>query len=287
MTTRVCVAGVTGHIGKPLAIAVSKADDLCLVGAISRSGKGRRAAELTGDGAIDVPISGSVADALKTPTDVYVDYTSAEVVKANVLAAIERGVHIVIGTSGLTDDDYAAIDTAARARKVGVLAAGNFSITAVLLQRFACEAAKYISQWEIIDYAYDRKRDSPSGTARELSFRMGQLRRPEYTHPVEKTVGSKEARGAGVNGIQMHSVRLPGYYSSIEAIFGAKYERLEHPPGRGRGTRTLHPGHTSRDSQGARLPGAGPRARPGDASIAVWTTVCSLPHGRGRGFRAS
>lgn len=226
MTIRVCVAGVTGHIGRPLAIAVSKADNLRLVGVISRSRKGCAATEVIGDGAIGVPISGSVADALKTPTDVYVDYTSAEAAKANVLAAIERGVHIVIGTSGLTDDDYAEIDTAARARKVGVLAAGNFSVTAVLLQRFACEAARYISRWEIIDYAYDRKRDSPSGTARELSFRMGQVRRPENTHPVEKTIGPKEARGAGMNGIQMHSVRLPGFYSSIEALFGAKNERL-------------------------------------------------------------
>lgn len=226
MTTRVCVAGVTGRIGKPLSIAVSKADDLCLVGAISRSGKARSATELPRDGAVDIPISGSVVDALQTPTDVYVDYTSAEAVKANVLAAIEHGVHVVIGSSGLTDDDYAAIDTAAQARQVGVLAAGNFSITAVLLQRFACEAAKYISQWEIIDYAYDRKRDSPSGTARELSFRMGQVRHPEYTLAVEKTLGSKDARGAGMNGIQIHSVRLPGYYSSTEAIFGAMNERL-------------------------------------------------------------
>lgn len=226
MTIRVCVAGVTGHIGKPLALAVSQADDLCLVGAVSRGAKGRQAAEITGNAAVDVLISGSVAEALKTPTDVYVDYTSAEAVKGNVLAAIERGVHVVVGASGLTDDDYFAIDTAARAHKVGVLAAGNFSITAVLLQRFACEAARYVSQWEIIDYAYDRKRDSPSGTARELSFRMGQVQRPQYTHAVEKTVGSKEARGASMNGIQMHSVRLPGYYSSIEAIFGAKNERL-------------------------------------------------------------
>lgn len=226
MTIRVCVAGVTGHIGKPLAIAVSQADDLRLVGAISRSGKGGSATEVIGPGAIGVAISGSVDDALKTPTDVYVDYTSAEAVKVNALTAIERGVHIVIGTSGLTDDDYVEIDTAARARRVGVLAAGNFSIAAMLLQRFACEAAKYFSQWEIIDYAYDRKRDSPSGTARELSFRMGQLRHPAYTHPVETTIGPEEARGASMNGIQMHSVRLPGFYSSIEVIFGAGHERL-------------------------------------------------------------
>src|SRR5215470_11673932 len=161
MTTRVCISGVTGSIGKPLAIAVAQTGDLRLVGAVSRSRKGVSTKEVTADAAVDVMISGSVAEALKTPTDVMVDYTSAESVKGNVLAAIERGVHVVIGSSGLTDKDYTEIDAAARERKVGVLAAGNFALTAVLLQRFACEAAKYLSQWEVIDYASDRKKDSP------------------------------------------------------------------------------------------------------------------------------
>jgi 4-hydroxy-tetrahydrodipicolinate reductase len=210
MTIRVCIASVTGHIGKPLALAVAKSNDLRLVGAVSRSQKGRSTREVTGDPAVEVAISGSVADALQSPTDVYVDYTSAESVKANVLAAIERGVHCVIGSSGLTDQDYAEIDVAARARKVGVIAGGNFALTAVLLQRFACEAAKYVSQWEIIDYASDGKRDSPSGTARELSFRLGQVRRPEITRPID----------------QVHSLRLPGYSLAIEVIFGGKSERL-------------------------------------------------------------
>jgi 4-hydroxy-tetrahydrodipicolinate reductase len=226
MTTRVCIAGVTGHIGKPLAIAVSKTDDLRLVGAVSRSQKGRSAQEVTGEPAVDVAISGSVADALKAATDVYVDYTSAEAVMGNVLAAIERGVHVVIGSSGLTDQDYSEIDAAARARKVGVIAAGNFALTAVLLQRFACEAAKYVSQWEIIDYASDGKRDSPSGTARELSFRLGQVRRPQITRPIDQTVGVKETRGATMNGMQVHSLRLPGYSLAVEVIFGGKSERL-------------------------------------------------------------
>ncbi len=226
MTTRVCISGVTGSIGKPLALAVSKADDLSLVGAVSRKQKGRSTKEITGDAAVDVQISGSVADALKTPTDVIVDYTSAESVKGNVLAAVERGVHVVIGTSGLTDQDFAEIDAAARARKVGVLAAGNFSVTAVLVLRFALEAAKYLSQWEIIDYAYDGKKDSPSGTARELAFRLGEVRQPELTRPVAQTVGVRETRGATMNGMQVHSLRLPGYDLAIEAIFGAKAERL-------------------------------------------------------------
>jgi 4-hydroxy-tetrahydrodipicolinate reductase len=226
MTIRVCISGVSGDIGKPLAVAVSKADDLRLVGAVSRKQKGRSTKEVTGEAAIDVAISGSVAEALKTPTDVLVDFTSAEAVRANVLAAIERDVHVVVGSSGLTDQDYAEIDAAARARKVGVLAAGNFAITAVLMQRFACEAAKYVSQWEIIDYAYDGKKDSPSGTARQLAFQLSQVRHPEPTIPVEKTIGVKETRGATMNGMQVHSLRLPGYSLAVEVIFGAKGERL-------------------------------------------------------------
>jgi 4-hydroxy-tetrahydrodipicolinate reductase len=226
MSIRVCVSGVTGSIGKPLAIAISKAEDLSLVGAVSRKQKGRSTHDIAGDAATAVSISGSVAEALKTPTDVLVDYTSAEAVKANALAAIEKGVHVVIGSSGLTDQDFADIDAAAKARKVGVLAAGNFSVTAVLVLRFALEAAKYLSQWEIIDYAYDGKKDSPSGTARELQFRLGQVRKPELTRPVDQTVGVRETRGATMSGMQVHSVRLPGYDLAIEAIFGAKAERL-------------------------------------------------------------
>jgi 4-hydroxy-tetrahydrodipicolinate reductase len=226
MTIRVCICGVSGDVGKPLAIAVSKAADLQLVGAVSRKQKGRSTKEIGGNEMTDVTISGSVAEAMKTPTDVLVDFTSAEAVKGNVLAAIERGAHVVVGSSGLTDPDYVEIDAAARARKVGVLAAGNFAITAVLLQRFACETAKYVSQWEIIDYAHDGKKDSPSGTARQLAFELGQVRHPEPTIPVEKTGGVKETRGATMSGMQVHSLRLPGYSLAVEVIFGAKGERL-------------------------------------------------------------
>ncbi len=88
----------------------------------------------------------------------------------------------MIGSSGLTDEDFDEIHQAALARNVGVIAAGNFAMTAVLLQRFACEAAKHLSQWEIIDYASDSKVDAPSGTARELAFRMSEIKTPELTH---------------------------------------------------------------------------------------------------------
>lgn len=235
MSLKICIAGVTGWVGKPLCLAVSRAEDLSLVGAVSRGSAGRSLKDVLGDSGPELKISGSVAEALETPADVFVDYTKADAVKGHVMAAIERGLHVVIGSSGLTDGDFAEIERAALDRKVGVIAAGNFAITAVLLQRFACEAAKLLSQWEIIDYSSDAKKDAPSGTARELAFRLSQIRKPEITHPVEATIGAKDARGTTLNGIQVHSVRVPGFVLSIEALFGAKDERLtiRHDAGSG------------------------------------------------------
>lgn len=232
---KVCIAGATGWVGQPLCLAVSEADDLSLVGAVSRTHQGRNLKDACGGSNLDLTISGSVAEALDAPTDVLVDYTRADVVKANVMTAIRRGVHVVIGSSGLTDDDFAEINQAALEHQVGVIAAGNFAITAVLLQRFACEAAKYLSHWEIIDYASDAKQDAPSGTTRELAFRLSEMRRPEVTHPIEETIGEQESRGTTLNGIQVHSLRLPGFVISVEALFGAKDERLtiRHDAGSG------------------------------------------------------
>ncbi|MET0645323.1 MAG: 4-hydroxy-tetrahydrodipicolinate reductase [Pyrinomonadaceae bacterium] len=237
MKLNVCVAGATGWVGAPLCLAVSRADELKLVGAVSRTHRGRNLGEVLGDPSLDLTVSGSVAEALDTPTDVLVDYTKADVVKQNVLTAIGKGVHVVIGSSGLTDEDFVEIDRAAKRHEVGVIAAGNFAITAVLLQRFACEAAKYLSHWEIIDYASDDKVDAPSGTTRELAFRLSEVRRPEVTHPVAETVGETESRGATLNGVQIHSLRLPSYVIGVEVIFGAQDERLtlRHDAGSGAG----------------------------------------------------
>ena len=90
-----------------------------------------------------------------------VDYTSASSVKERTLEAIHRGLRVVIGTSGLTVDDYAEIDEAARSSGVSVIAAGNFSITAALAKHFSLFAAQHISSWEIIDYASANKIDAP------------------------------------------------------------------------------------------------------------------------------
>jgi 4-hydroxy-tetrahydrodipicolinate reductase len=232
---RVCVAGATGWVGRGLVPAIAEAPDLELVAAVARKAAGKRLAEALGFPAPDIVISRTVEDALAVPSDVLVDFTLPDVVRSNVLAAIARGVHAVIGTSGLTDEEYAEIDAAARARGVGVLAAGNFALTAVLLGRFAELAAKHIPHWEILDYGKAEKPDAPSGTSRELASRLGRVGKPVLNHPLDKTQGSREARGATLSGTQIHSVRLPGFVSSVEILFGLPHERLSirHDSGSG------------------------------------------------------
>jgi 4-hydroxy-tetrahydrodipicolinate reductase len=209
---RVCVAGITGWTGSAVAAAVESADDLELVSGVSRKDPARFS---------------SVAEALEAvPADVLVDYTYAGVVKANVLAAVERGVAVVVGSSGLSAADYDEVDAAARGRGVGVIAAGNFSITAALLLRFAGEAARHLGSWEVIDYASATKPDAPSGTSRELAERLGDVGRPVGAVPVGEVLGPREARGVDVAGTQVHSLRLPSFTVSTEAVFAAAGERL-------------------------------------------------------------
>jgi 4-hydroxy-tetrahydrodipicolinate reductase len=209
---RVCVAGSTGWTGGPVAEAVREAVDLQLVAGVSRSDPGSYS---------------SVAEALDAvAADVLVDYTHASVVKANVAAAIERGVNVVVGSSGLSAEDFEELDAAARAREVGVIAAGNFSLTAALLLRAAVEATRHLPAWEVIDYASATKQDAPSGTARELAERLGEVRPPAVGVPVDEVVGPREARGASVAGSQVHSLRLPSFVVSTEVVFAADGERL-------------------------------------------------------------
>jgi 4-hydroxy-tetrahydrodipicolinate reductase len=135
-------------------------------------------------------------------------------------------VAVVIGTSGLTADDFAEIEAAALERSVGVIASGNFSLTAAMCQAGALLAARHLPSWEVIDYASATKPDVPSGTARELAERLGEVRAPEVGVPVGELHGPREARGAGVSGTQVHSVRLPGFVVSTEVVFGLPDERL-------------------------------------------------------------
>jgi 4-hydroxy-tetrahydrodipicolinate reductase len=230
---RVCFAGVTGWTAPPIVAAIDAADDLSLSCGVSRSTSGRILAEATASRS-DGYIYASVAEALQsTKVDVLVDYTSAAAVKHNVLTAVRAGVHVVIGSSGLTSDDYAELDRLSRDRGVGVVAAGNFSIMAAILKRAAALAAQHLQHWEILDYASAGKPDVPSGTSRELAETLAEVRIPQSAVPLQELDGPVEARGAEVAGTRIHSVRLPSFAVTTEIVFGGAGERLvmRHDPG--------------------------------------------------------
>jgi len=221
----VCIAGATGWTGRALVPAVVSASDLDLVAGVSRSAAGQDLGEALGGETLGVRVDGVVADALDG-VDVLVDYTSASAVKSNTMAAIDAGVCVVIGSSGLTAVDFEEIDAAARRHSVGVVASGNFSVTAAMCQAGALIAARHLPHWEVIDYASAQKPDVPSGTARELAERLGAVRRPEPGYPIDELEGPKEARGTPVAGAQVHSVRLPSFVVSTEVVFAGPDERL-------------------------------------------------------------
>jgi len=221
----VCIAGATGWTGRALVPAVLEAPDLELVSAVARSAAGRDLGDALGVEALGVPVHAAVAEALEG-VDVLVDYTSAAAVKGNVTAAIDAGVGTVVGSSGLTAADFAEIDARARGRSVGVVASGNFSLTAAMCQAAALLAARHLPSWEIVDYASETKPDVPSGTARELAERLAEVREPEVGYPIADLQGPREARGATISGSQVHSVRLPSFVVSTEVVFARPDERL-------------------------------------------------------------
>ncbi|WP_367331367.1 4-hydroxy-tetrahydrodipicolinate reductase [Sphingobacterium multivorum] len=231
---KVFIAGATGWVGKELSKAIVASSDYTLVGGLSRSEE--NLSDILGLDQAVIPLFDSIEKAIeKVDYDILIDFTSPKIAKENIIASIKNGKNSIVGTSGLSDLEYEEIGSLAEEKNVSVLAAGNFSITAVLLQRFAETAAKYIDHFEIIDYASQKKVDAPSGTVAELAYRLSKIQKPVLDVLVENTIGYKETRGATINGIQVHAVRLPGHILGVETIFGMEDERLniKHEAGSG------------------------------------------------------
>jgi 4-hydroxy-tetrahydrodipicolinate reductase len=235
MAIKICVAGATGWVGQVLVRNIVKSSEFTLSGAIARNSAGQDIGTVLGLEPARVVVFGTLSEALSKPTDVVVDYTSPGSVKDRTLEALGRGVRVVIGTSGLTASDYHEIDETARRNDLGVIAAGNFSITAALAKHFALFAARHLPSWEIIDYAHADKPDAPSGTTRELAEELASITQNRIEVPIMQTYGNPQARGATIAGTQVHSVRLPSYVIAFEAIFGLQDERLtiRHDSGSG------------------------------------------------------
>jgi len=224
---RVVLAGATGWAGSALARGLAGQPDLRLVAAVARRAAGGTLGDALG---IDhpAPVHADAAAALALGCDVFFEYSKPEAALGHVMAALDAGAHVVVGTSGLSDDDYAAIDARARAANRGVLACGNFAITAVLLQKFAEIAVRWLPDVELIDYAKAGKLDVPSGTVRELAARLGAARGEARAAapPADAVRGPPETRGAALSGIPVHALRVPGFVLGVEAVFGAADQRL-------------------------------------------------------------
>lgn len=235
MPIKICVAGATGWTGSAVTRRILQTADFQLVGVIARQSAGRDIGEVLGGPAAGITIAASLEEVLPAQPDVLIDYTKPDSVKARTLSALDHGVRVVIGTSGLTADDYREIDAHARRQGLGVIAAGNFSLTAALAKHCALLAARHLPSWEIIDYAHADKIDAPSGATRELAEALAEVAPNHLVLPLDQTHGAKEARGATIAGTQVHSVRLHGYVIAFETIFGLHDERLtiRHDAGAG------------------------------------------------------
>ncbi|MGE9616781.1 MAG: 4-hydroxy-tetrahydrodipicolinate reductase [Solitalea-like symbiont of Acarus siro] len=233
---KVFIAGATGWAGSALSKAVYASSDMELVGALSRSHSGKNLAEVLNLGQGGIPIFKDINEAIeKTNFDIMVEYTSPLVAKHNIISALKQSRRVVVGTSGLTVSDYEEIESVAKDYSTSVLAVGNFSITAVLLQKFSEMAVKYVPNLEVIEYGHEDKLDAPSGTVRELVNKLSQqLKSPNIHVPDEKVIGVKETRGGTINGLKVHAIRLPSYMISVETIFALEDERLtiRHDSGR-------------------------------------------------------
>jgi 4-hydroxy-tetrahydrodipicolinate reductase len=223
---RVCLAGATGWTGRALVAAIRDSETFQLTGAVARSSAGQDLGLAAGGAALGVLVAATVQEALQAGADVLIDYSHPTVVKEHVLTALGRGVPAVVGTSGLSPADFEDIRQAAVAAGLGVIASGNFSITAALVKHCSLIAARYLPHWEILDYAQPDKPDVPSGTTQELAEAMAKVRPNEIVKPVDQLLGPQEARGASVAGAQIHSIRLPGYTLAFETLFGLPDERL-------------------------------------------------------------
>jgi 4-hydroxy-tetrahydrodipicolinate reductase len=204
---RVGVLGARGRMGATVVNAVEAAADMKVVGAIDAGDAREELAE----------------------ADVVVDFTHPDAVMDNLKFAIEAGIHAVVGTTGFTEQRLATVREWLAAKPgVGVLVAPNFALGAVLAMRFAQQAARFYASVEIIELHHNRKADAPSGTAAHTARLVAQARRDAGLAPgADATTAELDgARGALVDEVRVHSVRLPGLVAHEEILFGQDGETL-------------------------------------------------------------
>jgi 4-hydroxy-tetrahydrodipicolinate reductase len=215
-------------MGSEVTRAIHEAEDIDLAAAVDTAAEGEDAGQLAGIGPLGVTILANLEEAIKEHRpDVMVDFTVPACALQNIRIALENGVRPVVGTTGLTSEDLEKIREWTAKAGISAFIAPNFAIGAVLMMQFAERAARYMPDVEIIELHHDRKLDSPSGTAIMTAQKIADARQtPPVKEPAKTIAKITGARGAQLDGIHIHSVRLPGYVAHQEVIFGGVGQTL-------------------------------------------------------------
>ncbi|MEK5206844.1 4-hydroxy-tetrahydrodipicolinate reductase [Psychrobacillus sp. FSL H8-0510] len=220
MVIKVAVAGPRGKMGREAVATVIKNENFLLVAVLDY----KQETECLGD---NIPIYTSLNLLIEqTEPDVLVDLTIPSAVFQHAMTALDYGVRPVIGTTGFTDLQLDTLRNKVEEVQVGCIIAPNFSIGAVLMMKFAQTAAKYLPNVEIIEMHHDQKVDAPSGTAIKTAQMIQQTRTSmEQGHPGEEEI-IPGARGAKMDGMHIHSVRLPGLVAHQQVLLGGEGQLL-------------------------------------------------------------
>lgn len=207
MTIRVLVNGAHGKMGQLTVATLSREPGIQLVGEANH--KDHLAEKIN-----------------ETKPNVVVDFTNADSVFDNTKTIIECGVHPVIGTSGMLQDQLKLLESLCAEKKLGGLVVPNFSLGAVLMMKYAEEIARYFPEVEILEMHHNAKLDSPSGTALRTADMIAKNRATSTQAPLTTRETIKGARGASHHNIPIHAIRLPGFIASQQVIFGGLGETL-------------------------------------------------------------
>ena len=219
---RVAVHGALGKMGQTLINALCRETEMEIVGATDI--KATQDHLTLPDGSARIPLSQELEAILNScKPQVVVDFSTAQAVMPLVRLATDRGVNLVIGTTGLATDEIEEIARLAKAKGVGIVIAPNFALGAVLMMHLAKIAGKYLDHAEIIELHHEGKLDAPSGTALATAKGMAQARGKPFAAPADK---KSDSRGKKVEGISIHSVRLPGLIAHQEVIMGGEGQTL-------------------------------------------------------------
>ena len=204
---RVAVLGAKGKVGETMVKAVVDAEDLTFT--------------------VGVDADDPMSELVDSRTDVVIDFTHPSVVMDNLKFVIDNGIHAVVGTTGFTDERISQVQEWLSAKPdVAVIIAPNFAIGAVLSMHFAQQAAKFFESVEVIELHHPHKADAPSGTAARTARLIAEARKGLPPNPDATSTGLEGARGADVDGIPVHSVRLAGLVAHQEVLFGTQGETL-------------------------------------------------------------